>query len=297
MLIFVYEYTCAQADAPPSLAAEGRAMLSAVMEDFAQFSDVRSLHPGQDEEARFKDLAARADFALVIAPEFDDLLASRCRWVEEAGGKLLGCSQPAIQLTADKLRLAAHLRECGVPTPETWLAGPAAASAGEGVTISKPRFGAGSQSIRMVRRPEDAPPDFIVQPYVSGMAASIAFLIGQHDIVPLLPARQKLSDDGTFRYLGGVIPIADGLHKRATSLGCRAVQSVPGLSGYVGVDLVLADRPEGDAVIEINPRLTTSYIGLRQLTKCNLAAALLRCGQGTKIGHINWLPGSIDFSV
>ena len=35
-------------------------------------------------------------------------------------------------------------------------------------------------------------------------------------------------------------------------------------------------------VIEINPRLTTSYVGLRALASCNLAAALLNVVAGQK---------------
>ena len=35
---------------------------------------------------------------------------------------------------------------------------------------------------------------------------------------------------------------------------------VPGLKGYVGIDMVLSD--DECYVIEINPRLTTSYLGL-----------------------------------
>ena len=40
---------------------------------------------------------------------------------------------------------------------------------------------------------------------------------------------------------------------------------------------MLGGRPDGseDAVIEVNPRLTTCYVALRQLARVNLAAAVL----------------------
>ena len=38
---------------------------------------------------------------------------------------------------------------------------------------------------------------------------------------------------------------------------------------------MVADDGSGDYVIEINPRLTTSYVGLRALARTNLAAAML----------------------
>ena len=33
-------------------------------------------------------------------------------------------------------------------------------------------------------------------------------------------------------------------------------------------------------VIEVNPRLTTSYVGLREMTRDNLAHAMVRTAQG-----------------
>ena len=52
--------------------------------------------------------------------------------------------------------------------------------------------------------------------------------------------------------------------------------------GWLGIDLVLGGDPAGadDLVIEINPRLTTSYLGLRRLAHDNLAAALLAVARG-----------------
>jgi predicted ATP-grasp superfamily ATP-dependent carboligase len=48
------------------------------------------------------------------------------------------------------------------------------------------------------------------------------------------------------------------------------------------VDLVLGGNPHGDedAVIEVNPRFTTSYIGLRAATRSNLALAMWQAANG-----------------
>ncbi len=58
----------------------------------------------------------------------------------------------------------------------------------------------------------------------------------------------------------------------AMKLACSGTSLIPGLRGYVGVDMVLSE----DAVllIEINPRITTSYIALRQVIRLNLAQAI-----------------------
>jgi predicted ATP-grasp superfamily ATP-dependent carboligase len=56
-------------------------------------------------------------------------------------------------------------------------------------------------------------------------------------------------------------------------VGKGVVEAVGGFRGYLGVDLVMA----GDevVVVDLNPRLTTSYIGLRRVINLNPAGAML----------------------
>jgi hypothetical protein len=138
----------------------------------------------------------------------------------------------------------------------------------------------------------------ILQQFVPGRAASVALLIGAAGIFPLVPCFQHLSDDGRFRYLGGRLPIPPALAERAVRLAMRAVEAVPRLRGYVGVDLVLGDAADGseDYAIEINPRLTTSYVGLRELADFNIAEALLNVAGGRRPGKLKWKPGPVQFT-
>ena len=117
MRVFVYEYCCAGRAGGP-LRAEGWAMLRAALADLARCPGVRPVtvvapdllpavtalservtaHPAVgDEEPLFRALAAESDYALVIAPEFADLLAERCGWVEQENGRLLGPSSEAVR--------------------------------------------------------------------------------------------------------------------------------------------------------------------------------------------------------
>jgi predicted ATP-grasp superfamily ATP-dependent carboligase len=65
-------------------------------------------------------------------------------------------------------------------------------------------------------------------------------------------------------------------------LGTNALKSFGSLRGYIGIDLVLGVEPDGsdDFVVEINPRPTTSYVGLRAAARTNLAEAMLRIAEG-----------------
>ena len=68
--------------------------------------------------------------------------------------------------------------------------------------------------------------------------------------------------------------------------------------GYVGVDLVLGDNADGngDRVIEINPRLTTSYVGLRAAAQANLAAAMLAAAEDRR-PDMRFSPKSLQFDA
>jgi predicted ATP-grasp superfamily ATP-dependent carboligase len=329
MLIFVYEFTCAakSGDGLNSLGTEGWAMLSAVVQDLNRIPGVEVLSllnaelfptdhgphflpidPAK-EETIFRELAGKSDYTLVIAPELDDILAARCDWVEQAGGTLLGSSIAAVRLTADKIALAQHLGRKEIRTPVSRLFN---SNERDSLfpAVLKPRFGAGSVETYLIQSPDDwahrlprseianEPRAMIIQPFVSGQAASVAFLIGPNQTLALPPASQILSNDGRFHYLGGHVPLPHHLTDRAQRLACRAVESVPGLHGYVGIDLVLGSAPDGseDWVIEINPRLTTSYIGLRALAESNLAQALVDIAVGKEVQSLKWRPGQVQFS-
>jgi predicted ATP-grasp superfamily ATP-dependent carboligase len=134
----------------------------------------------------------------------------------------------------------------------------------------------------------------IAQEFVPGFAASVAFLIGPKAITPLIPCAQHLSTDGRFQYLGGHLPIRPDLAERAIRIASAAVLCVPGLLGYVGVDVVLGDDGR-DWAIEINPRLTTSYVGLRALAESNLAAAMLAVVRSEPF-ELHWRDVVIDFT-
>jgi hypothetical protein len=322
MRIFLYEHTISEEARPDgqSLRTEGRAMLDALDADFRHLPGVTVDTLFSTDRDLFLRLARAADFTLVIAPEFDDLLETRNRWVEEAGGRLLGCAPAAVRLCGDKLALAAHLRQLGVPTPPTRRASegdPSAADAASGLSPSifplvwKPRHGAGSvatflvQSEAELRRcaaqaaAEGWKGEALLQPFVPGRACSVAFLLGPGQAVPLPLCAQHLSANGRFRYQGGAVPLPADLARRAVQVARSAVDAVPGLLGYVGVDVVLGEAADGskDWVIEINPRLTTSYVGLRALAESNLAEAMLRIAAGQPAPPLRWRAGSIDFQA
>lgn len=316
MRVFVYEYLTAEGigrdpgSPDHAMYLEGRAMRDALGYDFARFgrTEVSILfdEPAPAPLDLLQSLHSYSDWCVLIAPETDSVLETQLRGVKRDGGKALASSPETVRLTSDKLALAQHWRTHGVPTPATSDRAPTPCELFP--VVWKPRDGAGATDTYLIRdrfklasalaaRAQTRP--MILQEFVPGTAASVAFLCGPREKVPLVPALQLQSADGRFKYEGGELPIPPALADRAVKLACAAVACVPGLLGYVGVDVVLGVAPDGsrDYAIEINPRLTTSYIGLRALADFNIAEAMLKIAEGEPFGPLKWKSGRVRFGA
>jgi predicted ATP-grasp superfamily ATP-dependent carboligase len=71
-----------------------------------------------------------------------------------------------------------------------------------------------------------------------------------------------------------VMPALDPRRAPLAQLAARVAAAMPGLRGFVGIDIVWPTRGT-PVVIEVNPRLTCAFVGLSQrLGRC-LAAEML----------------------
>jgi predicted ATP-grasp superfamily ATP-dependent carboligase len=284
-------------------------MRDTVARDFSRIPGVEVVtYPDQGYRCSLQAmllLASDCDWSMVIAPEIDGILSESVEFLLENNCPVLAPSNDAIALTSNKLQLANHWREHGVRTPATSDREPSECEAFP--LVWKPRDGAGSTDTfllqsafdlaraRAERQTAMAQDPMILQEYVEGTSASVAILCGPLGNVPLVPAYQLLSRDGRFKYQGGELPIPSELAARAVGLARRAVDCVTGLLGYIGVDLVLGEDADRDYAIEINPRLTTSYVGLRALADFNIAEAVLRTAKGQPLEALKWKKGRIRF--
>ena len=119
----------------------------------------------------------------------------------------------------------------------------------------------------------------LIQRYVAGLAASVSLLADGTRAMPLALNRQQVRHRvGRLSYAGGGTPFDHPLAARALDVAVRACELFPGLRGFVGVDMVLTDSEA--VVIEVNPRLTTAYLGVRAAIDANVAAMALDACRG-----------------
>lgn len=153
-----------------------------------------------------------------------------------------------------------------------------------------------------------------IEPWVDGEPLSLSLMCGAGQTELLSINRQHLSIDreGSLSFRGvdvNVLPVehagpaiaerrtaarrvqrragnppgaerrigAAGADRRALALGdlaSRVGRAIPGLCGFVGVDIVWHAQ-RGPVVIEVNPRVTCAYVGLSRVLRRNLAAEVI----------------------
>jgi predicted ATP-grasp superfamily ATP-dependent carboligase len=254
----------------------------------------------------FDALLASTDAVWLVAPETDRCLERLAAHVERKGKILLGSGAAVIRKASDKKDLPRRLAGIGVPHPETVILGRGvdartlARELGYPIVL-KPRRGAGSRGVQLVHNAgeleraltllrrvsrtslgaagDHGHRDIVLQRYVSGIPASVSLLADGRRSVALAVNAQRMSTTTSFAYRGGRTPLDHPLAPAAVDAATRTCAALPGLRGYVGVDLVLTDADP--IVIEVNPRLTTAYLGVRAVLDENVAAMALAACDGT----------------
>ncbi|HYV19301.1 MAG TPA: ATP-grasp domain-containing protein [Verrucomicrobiae bacterium] len=284
-------------------------MRLAVGRDFAALPGVRLLTlPAGEPEAVLAGACGRGDAALVIAPESQGTLERLAALVAACDTLPLGPGPRSVRLASDKRATMRLLKEAGVPVPPAARSGAA--------VVFKPRRGCGAEGVIIARRAAErararrlaaraARGDGIVtERFVAGIAASASFLVraggdGSRpgDLLSLGLGRQELRGRVRLAYAGGEVPWtgaateveAAGVPGAESAAGSAAVTAARDavtalarasgdLRGFVGVDLVIG--AEGPVVIEINPRLTSSYLGLRRRFGPALARLMIAAARG-----------------
>ncbi len=284
-----------------SLAHEGDMMSHALMADLASVPGVEvitlrdqrlpqldlpvtsfavsNLH---DLQASFDDCIMQADAVWLVAPESGGVLERLSRQVIGRHRILLGSQPDAVHLTSSKLQTVRVLQAAGVPAARTYY--PDAPMPDDAhAWVVKPDDGAGcadtrifpdrAQALAWVEKNQHRA-RFVMQPYIAGEACSLSMLCRNGKSRVLSCNRQRVAvRDNQFFYLGSVVnSIADSQGQFAR-IAQQIASAIPGLWGYVGVDIILT--AQGPVVLEVNPRLTTSYAGLHESINYNPAQLVM----------------------
>lgn len=258
--------------------------------------NIISISSRRELDENLKSLLSSVDAIYIIAPESGRTLEKLVEIVETSGGKSLNCQIDAIQKASNKVKTYEVLESSGLKVPETVII-----SLDENVEqikclasdlgfplVLKPIDGVGCSGLSVVKdesfidaavkkiAKESLSKHLIAQRLIRGISTSASVVATNERALPITLNKQMVTLASPFEkssYNGGLVPFNHVLEKEALKAAQTAVESISGLRGYVGVDMVLTRN--GPVVMEVNPRLTTSYIGLRKVVNFNPAQAII----------------------
>ncbi|MGH8563340.1 MAG: ATP-grasp domain-containing protein [Gammaproteobacteria bacterium] len=285
---------------PGSLAQEGELMLAALLGELGAIPDIEvtttrdhrlsrlsgplrcvTIGPSDNPFVVWGRCIEDADAVWPIAPETGGVLERLCHLVWERGRQLIGSSPEAIAVTASKHRCAELLGQAGLPVVPTRALREGFPESDSGWVV-KPDDGAGCtetfyfDDARALRAFAAGASNhaYVVQPYLAGAPASLSVLCRDGRAVLLSCNEQRIGRQADRLSFEGVVINALRRERPALEpLALAIAGAIPGLGGYVGVDLI--QTPSGPIVVEVNPRLTTAYVGLAEALDINVAAAIL----------------------
>jgi len=296
MDIMVAEYAVGAGEGGTIL-LEGRAMLDVLAKSFIAAGH-KVVYPTSgpvlpagtavktnDFDRSVEELSAQCDAALVVAP--DELLGDLTEMVEKNTINL-GCPPGSVRLCADKLKCTRILENEGINVPATIISGePNVFSLGDRVVL-KPRWGCASEDTTLTRYScaTMIPEGFVATRYIEGEHLSASLVVGNDTqsrsqfqsplALPLTVNRQNISIGSKIKYNGGTVGVDTGRNQELFRAAQRSAEAL-GCRGYVGVDIVLADKPW---VIDVNPRPTTSIIGISKIMEEELGELILKAHSG-----------------
>ena len=323
MKILVFEYITGggfnKQNLPEALLAEGCLMLQALLDDIRRYAQlghelevmvmldkrVNSLidtsgmqvvfiAPEQNTTDEFTRLVHDCEAIWPIAPEFDGILQDLCQTVADLNKLLLTSSAQVVTLTGDKWQCYQHLKQHHIATVPTRLFTGVDQYEGDGSTwVVKPLDGVGCIDSYILSDKQDflamqaRSGRYIIQPQLVGQTNSLSCLFKQGRAWLLCANQQQFSISNQQYHLAGlVVNYTDDLAAYSDLVDAIA-QAFPVLWGYVGIDLI--ETPEQMWVLEINPRLTTSYVGIHEALGLNVVEAVLQLVNGEplikKQGH------------
>jgi len=301
---------------PASLACEGKLMRDALLKDLSEIAHVQvsttydnrlatpnnaykamAISQADDVWQSWHQCISESDAVWIIAPETGGILAKLTEMAEQQHKKLLGCGLDSIKVAASKYASYQAFTAANIPAIPTYRFSefkdqPQTHCDGWVVKLDD---GAGCEDsayfkdrLKLIAWIETGKRthSHIIQPYQEGTAASISILCKDGKAWLLSCNSQKINldtqeDAAPFNYAGSSI---NGMAKHWQAFDVIAQQvaaALPTLAGYVGIDLIVdtsGKHTEDPAiyVLEINPRLTTSYVGLREATGVNTAGLILQ---------------------
>jgi predicted ATP-grasp superfamily ATP-dependent carboligase len=251
----------------------------------------------KEPELFLPNVAKINDAVYIIAPETNQILQKLVKTIEESGKVSLNCTSKSITTVSNKANLYKFLQKNDYSTPKTLnlkikddkeslktqilskLTLPIVLKPLDGTSsnaISKLKSTAEIEAAIRKIKTYSKKPQFIAQEFITGVSASVSIISNGQKAIAISLNKQQItlaSPEAESSYNGGCVPLEHPQKQKAFALAERLVEAFSGLRGYIGVDVVLGK--DKVYIVDVNPRLTTSYVGLHAVSDLNVAETIV----------------------
>ena len=246
---------------------------------------------------KFKKFVKETEYCFIIAPEFSNILFDLTKIVKDNDKKLLSVDLEGIKLGTSKIKTYKFFKANNANTPRTYLIPSKNGKLDKDYIIQKfkklkspivikPEDGVGAENIFYFESKQqiidffydqdenlEIRRNFILQEFIEGRDLSVSLIGNSNNHIILSVNAQNLQIKnlkGESEYFGGHTPVENYKQISNTLNILFDKINLSKFSGYYGIDFIeKADK--SIYFIEINPRLTTSYIGIRNVIDNNPA--------------------------
>ncbi|MFX0155492.1 MAG: ATP-grasp domain-containing protein [Candidatus Hodarchaeota archaeon] len=269
---------------------------------FLKADNIRKINKHDDYLQFFKNLVKKCNYIFIIAPETSNILYKLTKICKNSKKILLSTNLYGIKKGTSKIITNKFFENYGVLTPRTYRIPYKKNHLDESYirekfrtlkrrVIIKPEDGVGAESIHYIEDEIEISNflenfnvnleknrKYIIQEFIEGKDLSISLIGCPHfnESPKILSINsQKVSIKNLkSEYLGGCTPLENhrDINKKLSKIMKRI--NFLKIEGYFGIDLI-EKHDHSFYFIELNPRLTTSYIGIRNVINLNFAELLL----------------------
>ncbi len=282
---------------------------------------IKSVELEEDYLQKYTTCVRNSDYCFVIAPEFSNVLYNLTKIVKKNNKKLLSIDLNGIKLGASKLETYRFFIENEINTPKSYSI-PFNGNILDldfilqkfdqinSSIVIKPDDGVGSELIFYFEKKDEilhffessnkitnTNRKYILQEYIEGDPMSVSIindqplgkLVENGPKILSINAQNLQITDPTMdsAYLGGFTPVDQFEQLKAQIENILKGVDLSTFKGYFGIDFV-KKVDNSLSFIEINPRLTTSYVGIRNVLEFNPMDLLLT--QKKKLQNFKMIP-------
>ena len=217
------------------------------------------------------DFLRRYDYIIPIMPESELILYDYSKYLESFKINTVLSDSRTIRICSDKYEFYNFISSTNIKTIKTYLKYTKSPNGNE--YIIKDRYGTGCSHIRITKSSKELKKiktNQIIQEYISGedYSASVFFTNDNFYLLTINQQFIKVNNKNQIFLSGIMVNIKHELYIVIISLISKIKSILPGLQGFVGIDFLISKKEI--FIVEINPRLTTSFVGVYETLGVNI---------------------------